>query len=674
MKKLNIIAFFTFLVVIQNSFSQSLSNGDCFYLTYNQGENYFTDSNFHLKFNEGFFQLFAKDSTLVFQQRFREIPKEGNYDFWLAQNEKQKFVLSPKTKTILEINKKLEPFYDFDNVKVKTSPFTKDTVIELKNNMFLNLKGEILVPGNDYYDDLKNKKYRFLTEIDLYLEDLDSINGNVNELSDEEKIKLELRNPFFKDLEFDKVSENELYNSNYFTERIFTVKLNNKYGLISSLGKFILPVEFDKISLFQDEETMAFENVTYIHAFKGKMCYVYNFQGKLIFSRPNFKPLPYQSPYGYYNMVYFDGYVIKNKGKVGLVSASGKDIIPVKYDNFDIISLDNKEFIKEENASSIEMTCTNYPYKNYYVGINTKKGINDIYAPNGKLLNSISFDGIYDIRENGLLLVEHNGYMGLIGPSACLLAPAKYSDIQLYHGGKNIFMLQNDTISKFINEKGEQLFGQEYDFAYFSSLNYALVEKNSKYGLIDVDKSDANITWKIEMTYDYLEDMSTTVDSDALYLAKKNGKYGIIDENQKVYLDFKFDYVDYKYHLPITIKDNKYGLHGYFGKVYLENKYDSILKFHDDFWLIKSENKYAIYDSKMKQIILESKYEDFKYVQSTKNFYIVKENGKFGILNSKFEKLIECKYISIKFDSISYEFECLKEDKSKDCIFVKELK
>lgn len=693
MKKIFLILLLTKISI---SFSQTLKNGDCFTLFFTHFEWKYEDSIHHLKYNDGYYQLFDKDSNLVFKEKFTEYFKGTNqFMFWLAQNETQRFVVNPQSKNIVVLNKKLEPYYDFNNVEVLFAPYSKDTIIKLNHNLYLNLKGDVIFSGDSYFDDsyksvllgdkIKKEKIKgklLKTEMDLFFED----DGYFNELNPEdydESIKenliyRELKNKFFDGNEFQDIQVFDFYNEMTFDERLYAAKKNNKWGLISTIGKVIIPFEYDRI-LFNYEDD--FYNSTFnprIYCVKGKTTFVFLTTGKLMFQRNNFKPSEYFNPEYYFNSPEFDGYVIRNKKKLGLLSSNGVEIVPPIYDNYDVLSLKNVEIFKEQQNINQNVDCFTYPYENYYIGINRKTRMNDFYLPNGKFLNGFTFDGISSVNKNGYFVFDFQGNYGLAGPSACIIEKPEYRFIELFEGAKDIFIIENDSLSYLIDGKGNQLYDQKFQYVQFVDTSYlaiAMKIDNNKVGLLNFRNPDNKLNWKLNPEFEDLVDLSTTIDSKQVFLAQKNNKYGIIDEDNKVYVDFKYDKIlAEKNYQPVTVLNKKYGIIDYANRPILENKYDSIFKLENVIYLIKSENKLAIFDVYNKKFKTEFEYDKVKYIRFKNEFYIVEKNGKVGLLDSNFKKLMDCKYKEIKFDYKSDEFECIIDEKNKDCFFTKDLK
>jgi hypothetical protein len=104
----------------------------------------------------------------------------------------------------------------------------------------------------------------------------------------------------------------------------------------------------------------------------------------------------------------------------------------------------------------------------------------------------------------------------------------------------------------------------------------------------------------------------------------------------------------------------------------LENEYDSIYALNSsNFYLVKKESKLAVFDAKKQKFLTGFDYEELTYNYVNSGIYLAKKNGKYGILDYNFGPLIDFKYKEIKLDNVSKEYECILDEKSRDCFFAK---
>jgi hypothetical protein len=570
------VIFILTLLSYSLGFSQTLSNGDCFYLYYYQGEYSNIDSNFHLKYIDDAYQLFDKDSNLVFQEKFTEYPKSANLNFFLTRNEKENitYFFNLKAKKIITINAKLNPYFNFYDLKINQNTYSLDTIIVLKPGVMLNTKGEIVFSGESYSQDnykivltgdkkqkVKSKNVMLKTEMDLFFED----EGYFNELSPEdydESIKeylvyRELKSRDFENNEFESLEEYYGYSENSLDERLYIAKQNGKFGLFSTIGKTLIPFEFDEIRIMENEDLYMYGDNQRVYCRKGKAGFIFKPSGEFVFKRENFNPqYDYIGPRYYYTSPVFNGNVLQNKKKVGLISKNGVEIIPAKYDEFDILSFKDSELYHEAENINQDAKCFNYPFENYYIGIENSTKMNHFYTPNGSYLNAIEFEEIVEINKNGYFVFGNNGFYGLAGPGACVIAKAEGNYISSFSGDKNIFIVEKDTFAYFIDGEGNKLFNQNFSVAYFLDSKFALVEDANtfKYGIIDLESSDKNIICKIDAnSFDFIETTSTYIDGKQVLLARKESKYGFVNIEGETLSDFKYDKIYIKTSHPIRV-------------------------------------------------------------------------------------------------------------------------
>jgi hypothetical protein len=112
----------------------------------------------------------------------------------------------------------------------------------------------------------------------------------------------------------------DLYNSQDKTKRLFVVKANGKYGMVSVLGKTTIPVKYDKLEAFTDRGLLP--------AMLAGKWGLLDSTGKEVFA-VKYDEIPYIS----YEID--NAYVVVMNKKRGMLDAKGQEIIPCVYDKFE---------------------------------------------------------------------------------------------------------------------------------------------------------------------------------------------------------------------------------------------------------------------------------------------------------------------------------------------------
>lgn len=643
------------------------------------------DSTYYFKYDEGKFTFYNQDSVAIFQQQFDEFPTRLNYGFYKGQYQGAHFVFSPGKKYIIQLNPTYDKLYDLDKINVVSSSLSHDTLIRLKDYSFLNLAGELIYTPDAYTEhQRKNKSYVLVTEVDMLMEEnyfTELKEEDYDDYSREYKRILELKNNFLLKEEYESMENSYgndyLSNDAYMAEQYYVIKRNKKVGVISSLGKLIIPVDYDYIEIveseFQDLET----DYIIIKAYQGSNCHVYNKSGKKLFES---KYLQFESSYlnpndlGYEN--YFNGLETRKGKKLGLVHLNGHEIMPPAYDWYDYFDFDGANYMKFDADLSKKSECGRYPYRQYFMGYDRKTKLYTFFTPGGQELNKIRMEYIDGYNRNGYFVFESEGLYGLAQPGACILKPAEYDYIDIFKGKKNMFLVSTAEHVSFIDGQGEPLFGQTFDMAYFVDTNFAIVLVNGKTGLINVEASGQTISWQIQPEYDAMDANGVYImnNGNRAFIVSKNKKYGIVDSRNKVLTPLEYDGIKPYGSIFTTVKNQKKGLLDKNGAVLLDNKYDSLdMLNYNGLWFAKKGNHWGFVNverEKGKQELTAFEFDNIQREDHSR-CYVLQKNGKWGVMTSDLKWFIEPKYVSIKYDDVSKEFECMKEDKQNDCYFVK---
>lgn len=361
----------------------------------------------------------------------------------------------------------------------------------------------------------------------------------------------------FADYDLVEVIENQDKLGNlWYEDGVLKVNKDGKYGLINYSGKEILPIEYDKI----------------------------------------------ESLKGTKNSI-----IITKEEKKGLCDNEGNIIIKPEYK--EIKSIDDD-------------------YKNGYIVINTEGKYGVIDFTKSQVLEE-KYDNIKETTSNGLYIVKEGSILKVVNKEGTVLED-KFSDAKKING-ENIIFIKNKQ-NGVINKDGEIKIAAEYDDLQYAFGEYYIAKKSGKYGIINLEKeeklpfeyetifynkeasfieakksnvevteiyntefekkiegiiieinsSKSYIRAKVEDEYKYysftLEEKASKdiLTSNTLFLSKKDGKYGYVNKQGNVVVDYIYEdateqndsgYVAVK-------KDGKWGSLNKDGKVIVEPTYD----------------------------------------------------------------------------------------------------
>ena len=362
--------------------------------------------------------------------------------------------------------------------------------------------------------------------------------------------------------QYDKLEaiQNKDENNNlWYEQNVLKVEKDGKYGLIDLTGKEILSIDYEEITAISGIE----------NSFK-----------------------------------------IKKDGKYGIVDNEGKIIVEPKYEDVDILGKDNKSgfIVKDEsekygiidysNNQILEIKYDNiekvYGNNLYVVTVDGKQKI--VNKENTDILTS-GFDSIKQIlssQENAVIFVRSNKY-GVMNLSGEILIEAQYDNLEEAKSG--IFIAKKEDKYGIIDIENQEKIAFEYTSIVYnekadiymiedSNFNSNILNSNLETKLtgilIELNETKGYLKLRIDDEYKYYNfkfEEKQEIDifpSRTLFLSKKDGKYGYLDKNGNIIVDYIYDDAteqnDYGY---VAIKkDGKWGSIDSKGNVVQEPIYD----------------------------------------------------------------------------------------------------
>ena len=310
-------------------------------------------------------------------------------------------------------------------------------------------------------------------------------------------------------------------------------------------------------------------------------------------------------------------------GKYGLIDLKGNVITKAVYDSIDglsnkegelLVSQDGKygvintkgaELIKPEyDFISGDAYYTNekkYALSGYILGITTSNGYRYGYMnyKRQKLLDTeyneilrLGGIGSENTDKDILLVAKKDGQYGLVKNKKVMI-DFRYQSID-YSGVNNLFIVTRSSKTGLYNSAGKKILAVKYDEVkvHETYLETKLKDETAYYNLLGnrIDKSTI-----VEEKEEEEKQTENSLQNGNLIPKKKDGKWGFVDANEKVIVDYQYDEVT---------ELNQYGFAG----VKLNGKWGSIDKdgnlvieptYHlDNFYEVSFIGKYykVIYD------------------------------------------------------------------------------
>lgn len=246
---------------------------------------------------------------------------------------------------------------------------------------------------------------------------------------------------------------------NIWTNDLFIIKKDNKYGLINVKGDFIHPMVFDAVTEYPDNKLLAIR--------KEKMGWIDSLGHMFIVCK-------YDSVGDWYA-----GYSpAKLNGKWGMIDSLGKVFIPFQYTALRT-SLNQNVLADEMQMSPFVANDSGY------VWVRNEENLWGITYRNGKQIISCKYDSLYPCKLNkNLFITKVNGRFGLVTKQdEELLAPA-YADF--YETSNGFFVARQGIRFALIAPSGDPITPFKYqEIQYIEADKYIWVIYDDKRGLID---------------------------------------------------------------------------------------------------------------------------------------------------------------------------------------------
>ena len=382
---------------------------------------------------------------------------------------------------------------------------------------------------------------------------------DVNEETGEYKTKVVNKNNKEIFTGYDKVEALENYDTDgnvWYEKNILRVEKDGKYGIIDLDGKEIINPQYDNI-----ETLKGMENSIIVE--KDELKGLINSSGVNIIDT-NYKKITN------YGEDYKKGYItVDTDKKYGLVSYSGTEILDNNYEKIEKI------------------------YGEDYFVI-TEKGKQKLIDSNEKVVLSKGYDSIKQICSSGIIFVKNNKY-GLMDFKGKIKIKAKYDDLKEIN--TDIFSAKQNKKYGVIDLKGKTKVKFKFEDVYYNSnaeiyvaedKNYKATIMNSEFNtkligiLSELNTDKGYIKLKTDDGYKYYNlkfEEKDTVDfysSNTMFLSKKDGKYGFVNKEGNVIVDYEYDDAteQNKYGYAAVKKDGKWGALNQEGKVIIEPKYN----------------------------------------------------------------------------------------------------
>lgn len=309
----------------------------------------------------------------------------------------------------------------------------------------------------------------------------------------------------------------------WYEDNVLQYEENGFYGLIDFAGKKIIPAEYSNIyALEGTPKSIIVEK-------EGLKGIVNDALSELVVE------CKYQDITSLSTGNADNGYIVAVDGKYGVISGTGKEILPCNYEEIKHVYGNNMFVVKEEGALKIVNNSLN------------------VVKDNG-------FDDVKEISGDNIV-IESNGLKGVINSNGVELIPAQYEDLKFSHD--HYFIAKNNGAYGIISTENVVLVDFIYQGLSFINIANFYMAENSNYTtdilsrklevkLSNVIVSELNIDQaymrvRKDGEYQYynfnFEQKKNTeiLTNHTLFLAKKDGKYGYVNENGELIVNYIYE-------------------------------------------------------------------------------------------------------------------------------------
>lgn len=361
------------------------------------------------------------------------------------------------------------------------------------------------------------------------------------------------------------ISNTDQNNNLWYESNVLKVENNGKYGLIDLTGKEILACEYDEITVIP-----TIEGVLKIQ--KDGKYGIINSEGKITV------PVEYAqiTNLGKNNSA---GYIVKNdEGKAGIVSSLGETILEAKYDDITnvygndkyVVVQGGKQILVQKDGTELinqgyeEITEVLKNAENGIIFKNQNKY--GIMKTTGETTITANYEELKEAK-TGIYIAKQNGKYGIIDISNNPKVEFKYENIA-YKEKADIYIAQDENYNDYIINNNFEI-----------QQSGILVDYNEEKGYIELRQNDEYKYYNFQFEEKQEKDFYS---SNTLFLSKKDGKYGFVDKDGNIVVDYIYDDAvnQNAYGYAGIKKDGKWGAVDAEGKVVQEPTYvlDDYLK------------------------------------------------------------------------------------------------
>ena len=317
--------------------------------------------------------------------------------------------------------------------------------------------------------------------------------------------------------------ENSLNSDIWYEKNIFTYKENGLYGLIDFSGNKVVNPEYTSIyALSGIENNIVIEN-------NGAKGIVNSTLGNVVAESI------YEEVSTLNTNNSSDGYIVKKDGKYGILNATGKVILDCNYTEIEHAHGNNMYVVNDGNGLKIIDAASNVVKDGGFDHIKSIDGENIIIEQGGLYgVVNISGEEKIPVQYKDLIYACDTYYIaqmedlyGIVSLDNVVCLDFKYQSIN-YLNTTNFYEAENSNYTTdILNKKFEVKLSNVIVSELNTDKAYMRVRVNGVYKYY-------NFNFEEKSNIDVLK-------SNSLFLANKNGKYGYVNQDGELIVDYKYD-------------------------------------------------------------------------------------------------------------------------------------
>lgn len=475
-------------------------------------------------------------------------PKEGIficiYDYNAASGEYKTKVLNEKNEEILTNYENVNTI-DIKEI-VSSIPYEKTVLQYQKDGKY----GIIDFTGKDItkpiYEEIRNMPYR---EGELIVKK-DGKYGVIN-----------INGGKLVDFKYDYIAGDNYYSTEKEYELDgYIVGINDEngkmqYGYLNSSREQYLDTSFDRVYRMNNVKDDA--NIYLVTEKDGN---IQLYKNEKVLLDNNYQAINYNEDSGLL--------ILQKDNKYGVTDINGKQILNVEYDQ---IQIPGSYIIATKDGSSetFDLTGTkqeNLKYANVLITSNENYSItidtNDKYgviAKDGNVLIENKYNYIQYLYDNFFIVGGDSGKSGIVNDKGEEILPTNYEVIQKLDNS-DIVQVMSGNILELYNKQMDQIISMENGKLDINE-NYIKVYSTTQTSYVSLDG-------ELKTDFEIFPD-------NTIFASEKDGKWGFVDKNNNVKIDYQYDKVTEVNELGFAgiKKDGKWGVINKDGNVILEPTY-----------------------------------------------------------------------------------------------------